>query len=351
MKKAILLLPLGPMAFLAGCNEPQTANTYTITFVNDDGTVLQQTQVEEGTFPVYEGETPHKDAPAEHEYVYLGWDKDIVKATEDATYKATYDYVFLFGSYPQSLVTDPELIQNIEKYGINDHLDYVTYNDVEYIEFESLVDYTADDGTRIHAGDINKYEVKPIQWKILGNETNKFYTTYKLLDVGYYNHTYIARYINNYFYSSMRVWMNSTEQDGFMWRAFTQEEQARINDTIAVRNDLASTMDEENPFICEDTNDKVFALSRQELRSTNLGFADKDGDDKSRLAITTDFARASGAGIDNDKYAMYWTRSPANNDWTFEADDNVYNVMIGGTIIHNKCDENGRCIRPAIRLL
>ena len=63
---------------------------YTITFVNEDGTVLQTSQVAEGEMPVYTGETPTKQETAEFRYFFESWTPEIVPATADATYTATY---------------------------------------------------------------------------------------------------------------------------------------------------------------------------------------------------------------------------------------------------------------------
>ena len=69
-----------------------TRNTvyYTITFVNDDGTVLQTSQVEEGTMPEYTGDTPTKQETDEFRYFFESWTPEIVPAIADATYTATY---------------------------------------------------------------------------------------------------------------------------------------------------------------------------------------------------------------------------------------------------------------------
>ncbi|MBQ2680797.1 MAG: hypothetical protein IJF97_02555, partial [Eggerthellaceae bacterium] len=65
----------------------------TVTFENWDGTVLQSGKVAKGEVPKYAGDEPTRPATAQCEYLFVGWEPEVVAVTGDATYTAKYDEV------------------------------------------------------------------------------------------------------------------------------------------------------------------------------------------------------------------------------------------------------------------
>ena len=66
--------------------------TYTVTWKNWDGTVLEtDTDVEYNSDPSYDGKNPMRAADAQYTYTFKGWDKPLEKVTKDVTYTAVYE--------------------------------------------------------------------------------------------------------------------------------------------------------------------------------------------------------------------------------------------------------------------
>lgn len=64
--------------------------TYTITFKNEDGTILQASSVAYGDTPKYTGVTPTKASTVEYSYSFSGWSPSIAAVTGAATYTAQF---------------------------------------------------------------------------------------------------------------------------------------------------------------------------------------------------------------------------------------------------------------------
>ncbi|MBQ6541660.1 MAG: hypothetical protein IJL73_04195, partial [Lachnospiraceae bacterium] len=64
--------------------------SYTVQFVNEDGTVLNTQILAYGSTPEYKGITPEKASTAQYTFTFKGWTPEITTVTSDATYTATY---------------------------------------------------------------------------------------------------------------------------------------------------------------------------------------------------------------------------------------------------------------------
>jgi hypothetical protein len=73
----------------------QTTNTYTITWQNHDGTVLEtDNNVPYGATPTYDGTIPTRNYTSQYTYTFTGWSPAIDSVTTNATYTAEYSTTF-----------------------------------------------------------------------------------------------------------------------------------------------------------------------------------------------------------------------------------------------------------------
>ncbi len=221
--------------------------------------------------------------------------------------------------------------------------DYMWYKDVEYdnetyrgvyfISYRPKFTHKASssnaDGGETHATNTlqysNGYQSKTlywfkyewIKWKILQKNddgTALIFSDLALDSTHFYNNTNTRTvngknvYANNYAHSDVRVWLNSI----FYNTAFEDElQKAAIRET-EVDHSTASGANALRS--CENTNDKVFLLSRYDVQN-NFGFS---SDDASRMKLPTDYAKCQGVATgDFNKNGIFecdWlTRTPYSN--------------------------------------
>ena len=227
-----------------------------------------------------------------------------------------------FGSWPQSLadVTGITLTATGKTYDGNN------------------AEYSGDDGNKYVKVNDSYYKVEPITWRVIcynSDGSKKLLADKIYTNLAYYG-TYVDTrtlgsktiYPNNYKYSNIRAYLNSTKNQfeadggtptqydidwtnaGFLTAAFTSTELAKIK-TVLVDNSAATTDSTTNQYACENTEDKVYLLSYKEAQKKLYGLYNNSD----RIMKTTAYARANGAYQDsNEAYGGYWwLRSPRCN--------------------------------------
>jgi len=93
-----------------------TLNTYTISWLDDEDNLIDQTEVAYGVVPEHADAV--KAATAQYTYTFAGWIPEIVAVTGDATYKATFDTTPIVPTTIDQSVVDTKVV----KFFHNEHI-------------------------------------------------------------------------------------------------------------------------------------------------------------------------------------------------------------------------------------
>ncbi len=288
-----------------------------------------------------------------------------------------------FGSYPQSRVTDSTTISvllssatswtSYNYYNDGEPSDIMYYSDVTYngekyrgvkisenrlfVEggtIRASTSFQSDNG--YSAGVTYWFKYEPITWNVLDSSSGlimsnlaidcqAYNNTYNSVTSGYLMHAYIgdsqSDFASEYAISSVREWLNND----FYSTAFSDSEKACITQ--------AENLDNHDPletaFDYDSTNDNVFLLSVDDLNNSAYGFTD----DASRMAKSTDYAKAQGAYSDSDGYTIWSLRSPCTI--TSYSSYNLYyfchrSISASGSNLTYEYVSENNAIRPALQL-
>ena len=229
-----------------------------------------------------------------------------------------------WGSYPQTRVSDESIISELNKLTETNSRGYYSYNGEEYAKVTATPYATGDaylysDGTAVTSGTTEWFKVEPIKWKVGVTETDAVKViSAVVLDISYYYENEESRtidgetiYSNNYKYSTLREFLNN----GFYNTAFTLMQQSAIL-TTEVDNGVDGTnytlYHKETKYACENTFDKIYALSYREVSMSYFGDSTETAANE-RVLKVTDYAKAKGVywGIESPTYGgHWWLRSP-----------------------------------------
>ena len=232
-----------------------------------------------------------------------------------------------FGSYPQTKVTDADLIAALDSqekswasyryYASNQPGNWMRFADFFYNgEKYRAVAIDANRPNRIYLaagpndsiqdengyteGNTYYFKYEPITWRVLDPATALVMSEYAIDAQSYQDVADMtaygvdpAPYLNNYEYSTLRAFLISDFYD----IAFTESQKANIR-TTTLNNDAWSEANADAN--ANSTNDKIFALSYAEVQNTAYGFTSN----ASRVTTGTDYARSQVLESGNPRWLL-----------------------------------------------
>ncbi len=206
-------------------------------------------------------------------------------------------------------------------------------------------------------GKADKNDAKqPIKWRVLSVDgDDAFLLADKNIDVQRYNKNYTDVTWEN---CTMRSWLNGygaeTNQPGedfrtnnFLDHAFSASEQSAIKTTSVVNNDDPEYGTEGG----NDTSDKVYLLSIDEVRNPEYGFTSSTSSTDTRKAVNTAYVAGGGetktSGMNSAGSAdAWWLRSPGRSS------NDASSVIYSGIVYSYGCNVSdiSYAARPALHL-
>lgn len=269
---------------------------------------------------------------------------DIAKssgAEPEASIKKVPSYLsvgekFFYGSYPQSEVTDSNLISALNSqsgswisynYYVEDsQSDYMKYKDVTYsgnkyravtfslyrpyyTSYDSSTGYTNQYDNGYTTGNTYWFKYESLAWRVLDPSTgyvicdtiidsqafnNEYYSNgidaYE--NTAYYNDETYTHLVNNWKYSTIRAWLNNN----FYNTAFSETERQQIPCTKLTTPACSASY---SAYDVRETGDYIFLPSYQDMLNTSYGFSPSyNTDDINRRAHASDYAKSQGVYID-----------------------------------------------------
>ena len=354
---------------------PETRK-YTVTFNTDGGSTVASQTVESGqkatrpaADPTLEGSwflgwysdeglakkfdfnTPITTATT----VYAKWSYKLhTKPTTLTNYTSSHapegEWTYVeFGDWPQTIKDASVNVYETKSKEMGMFTYYLGDDGNHYVKEEENANgagYKYSNGEQAGQGGTSTkwFKVEPIVWRVLtedykdpeGKSTgNALLLAEKILTGG----IKWADSSNIYKESYIRQWLNGNSgtgetsdyngDAGFLQTAFTESARDKIAATT-VDNSAASTNPASdpnlwnsgtNPFACDNTTDKIFLLSEEEATTGAHLKADEDygfdeysdsGEGNTRIRVTTDYAKATGAYQDSTEGygGWWWLRSP-----------------------------------------
>ena len=272
-----------------------------------------------------------------------------------------------FGSYPQSKVTSSTLLSTLNakagtpatnasawtsyQYAENNKMYYADveeggekYRGVYFeqyrptnitVEAEKMVAGESQNNNRqsyngYTKGNVYWFKYDPISWTILEENT----TAKKALvicDMIIDAQTYDVTCDNNYEESTIRTWLNET----FLNTAFNELQKGVILVTeVDNSSKTAADYSGNQPFLSNNTNDKIFLLSKSDVKNTSYGYTyvKNESSNSTKTKTVTEYAKSQGVYANENNGGWWWLRTPMYNSDNPTKADLAHNIKISGTI-------------------
>ena len=151
----------------------ETRRIYTITWVDENGDVLEEDEVPYGEIPTFDGETPTKDSDDEYDYEFKGWTPEIEEVTGDKTYTAEYEktpieYIIEYKNLAGASNTNPDSY-NVESDDITlvNLADRTSYSFVGWYTDEEMTEENKVTGVAIEKGSTGN-RIFYAKWQYIG---------------------------------------------------------------------------------------------------------------------------------------------------------------------------------------
>ena len=151
----------------------KTVNKYTVTWKNDDGSVLRTDKnVEYGTMPNY-GANPTKAADAQYTYTFKGWTPKVKTVTGNAVYTAVYEkavnkYTVTWKNYDGSVLRTDKNVEygTMPNYGANPTKAADAQYTYTFKGWTPKIETVTGDAvyTAVYDKAVNKYTIKWVNW-------------------------------------------------------------------------------------------------------------------------------------------------------------------------------------------
>ena len=279
--------------------------------------------------------------------LYAKWNESSETTTEQV-YTRSGNYIY-FGEYPQTIKASNVSIISTTPDADGYYLGSDGERYAKVVADPYTSGYTFSNNSSVTSGNTYYFKVEPIRWRILSESNGKaFIFCDSMLVNHYYHHTSSSTtidgqtvYANNYANSDIRAWLN----DEFYKTAFGDLQQALIQ-TTQVDNSAQSTDSSSNRYACENTFDKVFLLSYDEITDSKYFASHSE-----RIVELNDYALANGAWTNYEGDFFYWLRSPSSGNSVQVCDviqDKVQPSGFGS--VNDSVSKTGGCVVPALNL-